>query len=68
MTKNTIYWFQIWTTPQQYLEKLHLDSLSMDEHDVGWTAMRDQLHDALGVGMSAEGHVLNEKKSQFNRK
>ena len=34
----------------------------MDQHHVGRAAVRDQLHDALGVGVSAERHVLEEEK------
>jgi hypothetical protein len=30
------------------------------EHDVGRTAVRDQLHDALRIGVRAEGHVLQQ--------
>ena len=34
----------------------------MDQHHVGRAAVRDQLHDAFGVGVSTERHVLQEEK------
>ena len=45
-------------------EELHLLVLAMHEHDVPRLAVPDQLHDALGVGVGAEGHVLGRTRWQ----
>lgn len=41
------------------LEELHLDGLAVDEHHVFGLAVLNQLHDAFGVGVRAEAHVLD---------
>ena len=50
---------QIKLGPDFLLEELHFAGLAMDEHDVFRLAVLDELHDALGVGVSGEGHVFD---------
>ncbi len=41
------------------LEHFHLSLLAVNEHDVVWIDVLDQLHDSLGIGMSGERHVFD---------
>ena len=49
-----------------YFKEFHFRCLSVDQHHVGRAAVRDQLHDALGVGVSTERHVLQEEKENVH--
>ena len=42
-----------------FLEKLHFAGFAVNEHDVFRFAVLNELHDAFGVGVRREGHVLD---------
>lgn len=51
-------------TPTEFLldfllQELHFLGLAMDQEHVPGLGLADELHDALGVGVGAEGHVLH---------
>lgn len=47
------------------LEELHFATLSVHKHHIFWLTILNQLHDAFGVGMSWEGHVLERKQNYY---